>query len=152
MAGQSPETIAPQPPPPAAVRPSATALFVAFLRLGLTAFGGPAMVAYIRELAVVQKGWLDERGFRDGVALCQSLPGATARQTAAYVGLRTAGLWGALLSFVGRLLSTTVQFGMAATRTTLSTVLAALAFLALRLKVDIVWVVLGGGIVSAVAL
>jgi chromate transporter len=76
-------------------------LGLSFLRLGATAFGGPAMVAYIRELAVARKGWLDEGAFRAGVALCQSLPGATAMQTVAYVGLRTRGLVGGLTTYVG---------------------------------------------------
>lgn len=76
-------------------------LFLAFLRLGLTAFGGPAMVAYIRELAVEKKRWLSEQSFRDGTALCQSIPGATAMQTAAYVGLRVRGAAGALATFLG---------------------------------------------------
>ena len=88
-------------PGPAAMGPSVAALFLAFLRLGLTAFGGPAMVAYIRELAVVKQRWLDERCFQSGVALCQSIPGATAMQTAAYVGLRAAGFWGGLAAYVG---------------------------------------------------
>jgi len=76
-------------------------LFLAFLRLGLTAFGGPAMVAYIRDLAVRKGRWLSEETFADGAALCQSIPGATAMQTAAYVGLRVRGVRGALATFVG---------------------------------------------------
>lgn len=76
-------------------------LFVAFLRLGATAFGGPAMVAYMRDLAVARKGWLPEPSFQDGVAICQSIPGATAMQTAAYVGLRVRGVRGALVSYIG---------------------------------------------------
>jgi len=83
------------------VAPSLRDLFVAFLRLGATAFGGPAMVAYIREMAVDRKGWLNARTFDDGVALCQAVPGATAMQTAAYVGLRVRGVAGAAASFVG---------------------------------------------------
>jgi len=70
-------------------------LFVSFLRLGLTAFGGPAMVAYIRDLAVKKNGWISEESFRHGVAVCQSIPGATAMQVAAYVGLRVGGPLGA---------------------------------------------------------
>ena len=81
--------------------PSLPRLFVSFLRLGMTAFGGPAMVAYIRKLAVERNQWLDEATFRDGVALCQTIPGATAMQTAAYVGLRPRGLPGAAVCFVG---------------------------------------------------
>ena len=76
-------------------------LFLAFLRLGVTAFGGPAMVAYIREMAVTKKRWLSEATFQDGVALCQSIPGATAMQIAAYSGLRAGGPFGAAASFIG---------------------------------------------------
>ena len=83
------------------VAPSLSALFLAFLRLGATAFGGPAMVAYIRQMAVERKGWLNARAFDDGVALCQAVPGATAMQTAAYVGLTVRGVSGAAVSFVG---------------------------------------------------
>jgi chromate transporter len=82
-------------------RPSLTQLFGSFLRLGITAFGGPAMVAYIKEMSVSRHKWLDEGAFKDGVVLCQSIPGATAMQTAAYVGLRARGIAGALASFVG---------------------------------------------------
>ncbi|NJD78435.1 MAG: chromate efflux transporter [Candidatus Methanoperedens sp.] len=81
--------------------PSLTYLFTSFLRLGATSFGGPAMVAYIRKMAVEQKHWLDEESFRYGVALCQTIPGATAMQTSAYVGLRARGVAGALASFAG---------------------------------------------------
>jgi chromate transporter len=76
-------------------------LFFSFLRLGLTAFGGPAMVAYIKEMSVNRHGWLGEETFKDGVILCQSVPGATAMQTAAYVGLRAKGVTGALTSYIG---------------------------------------------------
>ena len=82
-------------------RPSLTQLFKAFLRLGLIAFGGPSMVAYIRAMSVDKKRWLDLETFNDGVALCQMIPGATAMQTAAYVGLRTRGMVGAVASYIG---------------------------------------------------
>ena len=78
-----------------------SSLFLVLLRLGLTAFGGPAMVAYIRDVAVGKKMWLSEQSFADGTALCQSIPGATAMQVAAYVGLRARGARGALATFVG---------------------------------------------------
>jgi len=82
-------------------RPSIVQLFASFLRLGMTAFGGPSMIAYMRTMAVEKKRWLDMQTFSDGVALCQMLPGATAMQTAAYVGLKTRGVLGAGASFVG---------------------------------------------------
>jgi len=74
-------------------------LFISFLKLGLTAFGGPAMVFYIKELAVEKKRWLDEKIFQEGVALAQAIPGATAMQVAAYVGLKTRGIIGGIVSF-----------------------------------------------------
>lgn len=44
--------------------PSLFRLFASFLRLGVSAFGGPAMVAYIRKMAVEQRKWLDEATFQ----------------------------------------------------------------------------------------
>jgi chromate transporter len=81
--------------------PSLSLLFISFLRLGLTSFGGPAMIAYIRRMAVEQKNWLDNETFRAGVALCQAIPGASAMQMAAYVGLRTRGVAGAAVTYIG---------------------------------------------------
>jgi chromate transporter len=81
--------------------PSLPALFTSFLRLGCVSFGGPGMVAYIRRLAVVQRRWIDEDDFRLGAALCQAVPGAISMQAAAYVGLRTRGLGGAVMAYVG---------------------------------------------------
>lgn len=66
----------------------------------MTSFGGPAMIAYIRRMSVEQKGWLDEDTFRAGVALCQFIPGASAMQMAAYVGLRARGVKGAAISYI----------------------------------------------------
>jgi chromate transporter len=83
------------------IKPSITQLFASFLRLGITAFGGPSMIAYIRTMAVEKKHWLDAETFSNGVALCQMVPGATAMQTAAYVGLKTQGVVGAGASFIG---------------------------------------------------
>ncbi len=82
-------------------QPSLWELFCSFFRLGLTAFGGPSMIAYIRNLSVEKKGWLDADTFDHGVAMCQVIPGATAMQSTAYIGLRTRGVRGAAVSFVG---------------------------------------------------
>ena len=76
-------------------------LFFSFLKLGLSAFGGPAMVAYIQELAVEKKKWLDSETSQEGVALSQAIPGATSMQMAAYVGIKTGGIIGGLFSFIG---------------------------------------------------
>jgi chromate transporter len=59
------------------------------------------MIAHIREIAVERNKWLDDQSFRDGVALCQVVPGATVMQMAAYVGLTVRGVSGAAASFIG---------------------------------------------------
>ena len=86
---------------PARLLPSLRRLFFSFLRLGITAFGGPAMIAHIRELAIGRERWLSKEAFQEGVALCQTIPGATAMQVAAYVGLRVRGVRGAITSYFG---------------------------------------------------
>ncbi|QJB55870.1 chromate efflux transporter [Pseudodesulfovibrio sp. zrk46] len=81
--------------------PSLVQILIRFLRLGLTAFGGPAMVPYIRSMAVEREQWLSERSFKLGMSVAQAIPGATAMQMAAYVGLRARGGPGALVAYFG---------------------------------------------------
>ena len=84
-------------------RPGNTAeVFVAFLKLGLTAFGGPvAHIGYFRQAFVRRRQWLDEAAFADLVALCQFLPGPASSQVGFGLGLRRAGLMGALAAWAG---------------------------------------------------
>lgn len=82
-------------------QPALYRLFFIFLRLGLTAFGGPAMIPYIRRQAVEKQGWLSEDSFRFGMSITQMIPGATAMQMAAYSGLRARGFPGAVVAYVG---------------------------------------------------
>jgi chromate transporter len=76
--------------------PSIGGIIQVFLNLGVTAYGGLAMVEPIRRRVVKDKGWLDQKEFLDGLALCQMVPGATVVQLAAYVGYRLRGAPGAL--------------------------------------------------------
>ena len=70
-----------------------------FLRVGVTGFGGGiAVIAQIRRLVVAQKRWLSEEEFLDAVSLAQSLPGANAVNAISYIGLKVAGLRGALIA------------------------------------------------------
>jgi len=80
--------------------PGLSDLFVLFLRLGVTAFGGPAMIPYVSEFVVKRKKWMDPQTFKGGVVLAQSIPGATVMQAVGYVGLQTRGLPGALISYI----------------------------------------------------
>lgn len=88
------------PPSPALVSPGR--IFIEFLRLGLTAFGGPlAHIGYFRERFVARLKWLDEAAFADLVALCQFLPGPASSQLGMAIGLSRGGFAGALAAFVG---------------------------------------------------
>src|SRR5512143_1383422 len=67
------------PKPPANKHGGPLEVFLAFLKLGLTSFGGPiAHLGYFREAFVVKRGWLDDRSYADLVALCQFLVASAA--------------------------------------------------------------------------
>ena len=76
-------------------------LFLAFLRLGATAYGGPAMMAYLKGDLVGKRHWLSEQEFKEGMALCQVIPGATMVQMCTYTGYRLRGVQGALAAAIG---------------------------------------------------
>ncbi len=70
-----------------------------FLKVGATGFGGGvAVIAQIRRLTVHQRRWLSDEEFLDAVSLAQSLPGANAVNAISYIGLKLAGIRGALIS------------------------------------------------------
>ena len=75
-------------------------LFTRVLKLGATAYGGPAMISQIKETTVNRYQWIKEGEFMRGVALCQLIPGATMIQIVTYVGYRVRGIWGALTAAV----------------------------------------------------
>ncbi|BCP55097.1 chromate transporter [Kaistia sp. 32K] len=107
----------PSEPPPEV---SAGRVFLEFLKLGLTSFGGPvAHIGYFRDRFVRRLRWLDEEAFADLLALCQFLPGPASSQLGMAIGLEKAGLGGALAAFVGftlpsALIMAVLAFGFAA--------------------------------------
>src|SRR5262249_25566902 len=81
---------------------SATEVWLAFTKLGLTSFGGPiAHIGYFREEFVVRRGWLEEHVFADLVALFQFLPGPTRSQVGFSIGPQRAGYLGGLAAWLG---------------------------------------------------
>lgn len=79
-----------------------TEVFTAFLRLGLTSFGGPiAHLGFFREEFVQRRRWLDDHAYADVVALCQFLPGPASSQVGIAIGLSRAGYAGAFAAWVG---------------------------------------------------
>jgi chromate transporter len=87
---------------PEPLRSSAGSVFLVFLRLGLTSFGGPvAHLGYFREAFVVRRRWLRDDAYADLVALCQFLPGPASSQVGMALGLQRAGLLGLLAAWCG---------------------------------------------------
>lgn len=77
-------------------------VFLVFLRLGLTSFGGPiAHLGYFRDEFVAKRQWLTEQSYADLVAFCQFLPGPASSQVGIALGLARAGYAGALAAWAG---------------------------------------------------
>ena len=100
--------------------PPLSLLFKRFLKLGATAYGGPAIAQQMKKAVVKEWGWLKEPEFMQGLALCQLIPGATFVQLSTYVGYRLRGIWGAftcalafvLPAFCLLLILSTLYFGL----------------------------------------
>jgi chromate transporter len=81
---------------------STWSVFLIFLRLGLTSFGGPiAHLGYFRDEFVTRRRWLTERSYADLVVLCQFLPGPASSQVGMALGLSRSAYAGALAAWVG---------------------------------------------------
>lgn len=97
----------PSPPAAATSRPPARwrqvlEVFVVFLQLGLTSFGGPAAhLGYFHTAFVQRRQWLSDAQYADLVALCQFLPGPASSQVGMALGQLRAGGWGALAAWLG---------------------------------------------------
>ncbi|SDZ49479.1 chromate efflux transporter [Pseudomonas sp. NFIX28] len=87
---------------PVTRRDSAWAVFLVFLRLGLSSFGGPvAHLGYFRTEFVQRRAWLSESAYAELIALCQFLPGPASSQVGFALGWSRAGLAGALAAWLG---------------------------------------------------
>jgi chromate transporter len=88
-------------------------VFLAFLRLGLTSFGGPvAHLAYFRAEFVDRRRWLDDYAYSDLVALCQFLPGPASSQVGMAIGLKRAGWTGMLAAWAAFTLPTAIALAL----------------------------------------
>jgi hypothetical protein len=79
-------------PPPSRTRDrTAAEVFAAFLKLGLTLFGGPiAHLGYFRSELVERRRWLPESAYADLIGICQFLPGPASSQAGFALGLMRA--------------------------------------------------------------
>jgi chromate transporter len=101
----------PIPTPPRPLRDVAAL----FLRLGATAFGGPAAsIAMMRDEVVRRRGWLSGPQFLDLLGASNLSPGPTATKLAMYIGQRRAGWIGLVVAGVGFVLpATLIVLGLA---------------------------------------
>jgi chromate transporter len=83
----------------ALARATPGALFVAFLAMGLSGFGG--VLPFARRALVDRHGWLTQGDFTETLALCQSLPGPNVVNLSIVVGARACGWRGALAALFG---------------------------------------------------
>ena len=70
----------------------------AFLKLGLTAYGGPAIMGIMQAELQERRQWLSKARFIDGLSLVNMLPGAGATQLGIFLGYTRGGWWGGLLA------------------------------------------------------
>lgn len=81
---------------------SPISIFLIFLKLGLTSFGGPiAHLGYFRHEFVERRKWLDEASYADLIALCNFLPGPTSSEVGIALGISQAGLSGGFAAWLG---------------------------------------------------
>jgi len=98
---------------PSTARHPAWEVFVVFLRLGLTSFGGPvAHLGYFRNEFVSRRAWLTELAYADLVALCQFLPGPASSQVGMAIGLLRGGYMGAVAAWLGFTLPSAVLLSL----------------------------------------
>ena len=85
---------------PLTTPPTLAALFMSFVRIGMSSFGG-GLTAWVRQEIVQRRGWLDDQQFLSGYALSQLVPGATNVNLAVFIGTQMRGVAGALACFAG---------------------------------------------------
>lgn len=80
-------------------------LFWSFLQVGLFSFGGGyAAMPLIEEQIVTRHGWLSMQEFTDLITISQMTPGPIAVNSATFVGIKIAGIPGALVATFGCIL------------------------------------------------
>lgn len=80
----------------------------AALYVGVTGYGGPALMGQMKQVFVTKKKWMPEEDFLTGLSLGQLLPGAASVNVMTFIGYQLGGAWGALLAAVCMLLPATV--------------------------------------------
>jgi len=83
----------------AQVEVSILKVFLEFLIIGATSFGG--VVPYLRRSLVTKRHWIDDKEFVEMLSISQSLPGLNATNMAVLVGEKLRGVMGAIAGIIG---------------------------------------------------
>jgi chromate transporter len=119
--------------------------FQTFLKIGLTAFGGPiAHLGYFEREIIERRKWLTQNAYGDLVALCQFLPGPASSQVAFALGYLRAGIGGAFAATAGftvpsAVLMIAIAYGFQAIISTQSGFLHGLKLAAVAVVAQAVW-------------
>jgi chromate transporter len=84
---------------PVAAQASITQIFLEFLTIGATSFGG--VVPYLRGSLVTKRGWINDKEFVEMLSISQSLPGLNATNMAILVGEKLRGAIGSIAAIIG---------------------------------------------------
>ena len=74
-------------------------IFLEFLIIGATSFGG--VIPYLREALVSKRNWIDDKQFVEMLSISQSLPGLNATNMAILVGEKLRGIMGSIAALLG---------------------------------------------------
>src|SRR5215467_4190834 len=69
-----------------------------FLKLGATAYGGPAIMGLMQAEFQEKRQWLPKARFVEGLSLANMVPGATATQLGIFLGYVRGGWWGGVVA------------------------------------------------------
>jgi chromate transporter len=103
-AGTTDAAAVPAPQTPVAATVTLAGLFMTFLVIGATSFGG-GIIAYLRNSLVTKKAWLTDVEFLELMSISNTLPGLNATNMSILVGNRLRGVSGAILALVGMCLT-----------------------------------------------
>ncbi|MGH7356393.1 MAG: chromate efflux transporter [Candidatus Rokuibacteriota bacterium] len=78
--------------------PARIDVIASFLKLGVTSYGGPAIMGVMQAELQQKRQWVSKERFLEGLSIVNMLPGATAAQLAIFLGYARAGWWGGLLA------------------------------------------------------
>jgi chromate transporter len=87
------------PSAPIAAQVSIDQIFLEFLIIGATSFGG--VVPYLRGSLVIKRHWIDDKEFVQMLSISQSLPGLNATNMAILVGEKLRGAMGSIAAIIG---------------------------------------------------